>query len=145
MNRKIYALSALLIVCCLIGYTIATLTANYRIPSTVTVKNGVEIQVFENANESVLVTSIDWESMLPTETKEVSVWVDNTASIPLTITVLAHDLSSYATFAYRKGIEWYDYPVIRPDRMENLILSLTILEDAPETTVSFTIEIVATS
>ena len=133
-----------------VGYAVGVLTTTKEIQTGANVITDVSLSVYENFSATEELTYINWGDMLPTESKQFSIYVENTAAIPLEISVTTKDWNpAYAeaefTFVSSPGGGWGDYPILRPGFKEEMMLTLTAGENPPSGASSFTIVITGTS
>ena len=132
------------------GYGVAILTTSKEIQTGANVITDVSLNVYENFSATQELTYINWGDMLPTESKQFSIYIENTAAIPLEISVTTKDWNpAYAeaefTFVSSPGGGWGDYPILRAGFKEEMILTLTAGNNPPSGAFSFTIVITGTS
>lgn len=158
MNRKyLMALMGLALIIAFVGgYGIAQLTVTRELPTTANLITDVTLSVYEDIDTIIEMTNIDWQNILPTETKTIYLFIQNNADIPLTISITTKDwlpieVEDHLTFSYEKGANvWEDalhgtYPVLNPHMRAGIKISLFASENATAGAFSFTVVIHGTT
>lgn len=130
------------------GYGFAVLTASKEVQSSATVITDVNLSVYDSETDLVELTFVDWQTILPTQVKTKTIWVQNDANIPMVINVFTRDWNpSYAeqgmTFTYVEGAGWSGgmYPQLNPHQRASMILTLSAGSNPPSGAFSFMIVI----
>ena len=130
------------------GYTFAVLTTSKEVGSSANVITTVNLSVYDSEVATTELIFIDWQTILPTQVKTKTVWIQNDADIPMMISVTTKNwIPSYAaesiTFSYVEGAGWSGgmYPQLNPHQRASMIFSLSANENPPSGTFSFVIVI----
>jgi hypothetical protein len=128
------------------GYGFAVLTTNKEIRSGANVVTDVNLSVYDSESASVELTFVDFQTILPTQVKSMTIWVQNDANIAMVISVYTKDwLPTYAnetmTFGCVEGAGWGGgmYPQLNPHQRASLVLTLSAGSNPPSGQFSFTI------
>jgi len=133
------------------GYTFAGLTATKTLPTTSTVITDVNLSVYDAAESSTEIVSIDWGTLLPTESKTFSLWVQNDAAINMSISITTQNWNpTYAeesiNFTYSESLYWYGhYPILTPGQRAGIKLKITAGDNPPSGDFSFDVVITGTT
>jgi len=130
------------------GYGFAVLTTSKQILSGANVVTDVNLSVYDNQTTNVELTFVDWQTILPTQVKTKTIWVQNDAEISMMISVYTKDwIPTYAnetmTFTSAEGAGWSGgmYPSLNPHQRASIILTLSAGSNPPSGAFSFTIVI----
>jgi hypothetical protein len=128
------------------GYGYAVLTTTKQIQSGANVVTDVNLSVYDSESASVELTFVDWQTILPTQVKTKTIWVQNDANIAMMISVYTKDwLPTYAnesmTFTSVEGAGWSGgaYPKLNPQQRASMILTLSAGSNPPSGAFTFTI------
>jgi hypothetical protein len=140
-KRYIIPIAILAIFCIFFaGYTVANMTTRKELPSSVTVTPIVNLTLYDSETSSVEITSLDWGSILPTESKTRDIWLQNDADLAMNITVTARDCPENVSFSYVEGKRWGGFfPILQPHLRVSIWLTLSAGANPSFATFSFVV------
>lgn len=121
-------------------YTWALLTFTLRIPSVAQVKT-VGLDVFEDANLTIPLLSIDWGMVGPGQNVTVPIYVQSTSTMPVSLSLSEENWVPLNATIWI-GLSWdYNGSLLQPNDSVPLVLTLTVSENVTSIT-SFSFDIV---
>ena len=130
------------------GYGFAVLTTNKEIRSGANLISDVNLSIYDSEVSTVEVTFVDWATILPSQIKTKSVWIQDDSDISMMISVntkdwLPSNVTESLTFSYAEGAGWAGgaYPKLNPHQRAEVIFTLSAGENCTSGNFSFVIVI----
>lgn len=151
---KVAVLSTVLIAIAFIaGFLSVTaiLTTTKTLPTSSTIVTDVSLSVYDSISATTEIISINWGTLLPTETKTFKLYIQNDATINMSISITSQNWNpTYAedsiNFTYSEGSMWSGhYPILCPNQRASIWLDITANENPPSGDFSFDVVITGTT
>jgi hypothetical protein len=129
MARHALVAALLGLIVFLAGYSYAVLTVSKSIPSGTQIVTDVYLSVYKMQFDTQQLVLVDWSTLMPSETKTYNIWVQNDATIPMSISISTNsyappEAQGYLNFSYAQGVGWLHYPTLDAGYRAQIVLSL---------------------
>ena len=127
-KKLLISLVATSLTCLLAGYSLATLTTQYKMSNIASIKT-IGVNVYRDQNCTDLITQLDWGLLEPATSKTFKVYVKSLSNTPLTLTIFSSNWQPTNCTDYMTLTAEPNNFTLQPSQVAEVNLTLTVASD----------------